>query len=69
VHEAIASVDLAGGLARAEPELAPDITWGARALMAVERRWADSLLDAWERGESSLRGPATRAPLRLRSAP
>jgi hypothetical protein len=73
VHEAIAAVDLAGGLARAEPELAPDILWGARALVALERRWADALLAAWERGETSLRRPlaggATRAPLRLRSAP
>jgi pyrroloquinoline quinone (PQQ) biosynthesis protein C len=71
VHEAIAAVDLAGGLARAEPELAEDILWGARALVALERRWADSLLAAWERGESSLRESAVRppAPLRLRSAP
>jgi hypothetical protein len=73
VHEAIAAVDLAGGLARAEPELARDILWGARALVTVERRWADSLLGAWKRGESSLRRPledaATRAPLRFRSAP
>ena len=66
VHEAIAAVDLAGGLARAEPELAPDILWGARALLAVERRWADSLLDAWERGESSL---ARRGYSRAASAP
>jgi heme oxygenase-like protein len=67
VHEAIAAVDLAGGLAREEPDLAADILWGARALVALERRWADSLLSAWERDESSLlRCPA---PLRLRSAP
>jgi hypothetical protein len=57
VHEAVAAVDLAGGLARAEPELTADILWGARALMAVEGRWARSLLGAWERGESSLRRP------------
>jgi hypothetical protein len=73
VHEAIAAVDLAGGLARAEPELAEDILWGARALVTVERRWADSLLGAWERGDSSLRRPpktrSIRARLRLRSAP
>jgi Iron-containing redox enzyme len=55
VHEAIAAVDLAGGLARAEPEIAADLLWGARALVLVERRWADLLLDAWARGESSLR--------------
>jgi Iron-containing redox enzyme len=73
VHEAIAAVDLAGGLARSEPALACDVLWGARALVAVERRWADGLLAAWERGESSLRRPleadATPAPIPLRSAP
>ncbi len=57
VHEAVAAVDLAGGLARQEPELTADILWGARALMLVEERWARSLLGAWERGESSLRAP------------
>jgi hypothetical protein len=57
VHEAIAAVDLAGGLARSEPELARDILWGARALMALEARWSRSLLDAWARGESSLLRP------------
>jgi hypothetical protein len=57
VHEAVAAVDLAGGLARQEPELTADILWGARALMIVEERWARSLLGAWERGESSLRAP------------
>jgi hypothetical protein len=55
VHEAVATVDLAGGLARQEPALAQDILWGARALVLVEERWSRSLLDAWERGESSLR--------------
>jgi pyrroloquinoline quinone (PQQ) biosynthesis protein C len=73
VHEAIAAVDLAGGLARSEPELARDVLWGAKALVAVERRWADALLAAWERGESSLRRPlaagATAVPIPLRSAP
>jgi hypothetical protein len=65
VHEAIAAVDLAGGLARAEPQLAGDILWGARALVVLERRWADSLLTAWARGESSLRVSARdRTPLR-----
>jgi Iron-containing redox enzyme len=63
VHEAIAAVDLAGGLARDEPALAPDILLGARALVALERRWADALLAAWERGESSLR---VSVPLPLR---
>ena len=34
VHEAVAAVDLAGGLARLEPALARDILWGASALVA-----------------------------------
>jgi hypothetical protein len=55
VHEAIASWDLAGGLARAEPAVAADILFGARALLALEGRWADRLLTSWERGETSLR--------------
>jgi hypothetical protein len=57
VHENIAAVDLAGGLARQQPQLAADILWGAQALVTVEARWASRLLDAWERGESSLLAP------------
>jgi len=60
VHEAIAAVDLAGGLARQQPALAPDILWGARALVAVEGRWAAHVLGAWETGDSSLLAPAAR---------
>ena len=62
VHEAVAAVDLAGGLARQEPALAGDILWGARALAALEGRWAEMLLGAWARGASSLL-PAAVAPV------
>jgi len=55
VHENIAAYDLAGGLARQEPELAPDIVFGARALLLLEARFAQRLLDSWLDGESSLR--------------
>jgi len=55
VHENIAAYDLAGGLARQEPELAPDIVFGARALLLLEARFARRLLDSWRDGESSLR--------------
>jgi hypothetical protein len=58
VHEQIALWDLADGLAAAEPELAGDILFGARALLALEGRWAAHLLAAWERGERSLWPPA-----------
>jgi hypothetical protein len=54
VHEVIAVNDLAGGLARQEPELAADIIFGARALDAVERRFARALARAWNGGRSSL---------------
>jgi Iron-containing redox enzyme len=57
VHENIAAYDLAGGLARAEPRLAEDVVFGARALLHLEDRFARRLLDAWERGETSLRRP------------
>jgi hypothetical protein len=55
VHENVAAVDLAGGLARAEPGLADDILWGARCLAALDRRWGDHVLDSWEAGATSLR--------------
>jgi hypothetical protein len=57
VHESIAAVDLAGGLARAEPALAADVLWGAAALAEVERRWARRLLAAWEDGGTALLAP------------
>ncbi|HKG38072.1 MAG TPA: iron-containing redox enzyme family protein [Conexibacter sp.] len=59
VHEQIAAWDLAGGLAAGEVALAPDILFGARALLALEARWAGHLLAAWERDERSLRAAAT----------
>lgn len=54
VHENIAAVALAGGLARQEPALTGDILWGARALLEIEARWGSGLLDAWSDGRSSL---------------
>jgi hypothetical protein len=57
VHENIAAYDLAGGLARAEPELADDILFGARALLHLDDRFAHHLLAAWGEGETSLRRP------------
>jgi hypothetical protein len=57
VHENVAAVDLAGGLARQDPALAGDVLWGARALIDVEARWARHLLDAWQEGRTSLLRP------------
>jgi len=55
IHENVAAVDLAGGLARQQPALAGDIVWGAAALVELDGRCARHLLGAWELGESSLR--------------
>jgi Iron-containing redox enzyme len=57
VHENIAAYDLAGGLARQEPELAADILFGARALLFLEDRFGKRLLGAWGGGQTSLCRP------------
>jgi hypothetical protein len=57
VHENIAAVDLAGGLAAQDPALVPDILWGAAALAFLEDRFARHLLESWAAGRSSLRAP------------
>jgi hypothetical protein len=61
VHEAVAAVDLAGGLAQQEPALAGQILWGARALVHIEAQWARRILEAWEDGRRSLLLPAAEA--------
>lgn len=55
VHENIAAYDLAGALARQEPEIAADILFGARALLQLEDRFGRAVLADWEAGRSSLR--------------
>ena len=59
VHEELAAHDLAGALASDEPELAADILFGARALLAVDAVAAQRIYDAWRSGESSLLQPLT----------
>ena len=54
VHEVIAIHDLVGGLVADEPNLAPDVLWGARCLLALDKLWAEQLLGAWKEGTSSL---------------
>ena len=61
VHENIAAWDLADGLATADPALADDILFGARALLALEARWGEHLMSCWERRQSSLL-PGCREP-------
>lgn len=58
VHEQIAGRDLAGGLVESEPQLLDDVMFGASACLTVDGMMAGSILEAWERGESSLRQPA-----------
>ncbi len=60
IHESIAAVDLAGGLARQQPQLARDILWGAATLVALDDRVARHTLAAWELGVSSLRTELSR---------
>jgi Iron-containing redox enzyme len=55
VHENIAAVDLAGGLAKQDPKLGADVLWGARALLEIDGRWARHMMSAWEGDSSSLR--------------
>jgi hypothetical protein len=68
VHENVAAVDLAGGLARQNPELAPQIVWGARTLAHLGNRWASHLLDSWSEGRSSLLAELESKPFELPEA-
>ncbi|MEV4420339.1 iron-containing redox enzyme family protein [Patulibacter sp. NPDC049589] len=54
VHESIAAVDLAGGLALQDPEMGRDALFGAAALVVLEARFARALMSAWEDGRPSL---------------
>ena len=55
VHESVAAVDLAGGLAKQDPKLGADVLWGAKALLAIDGRWARHMMEAWSGDSSSLR--------------
>jgi hypothetical protein len=55
VHESVAAVDLAGGLAKQDRVLGADVLWGARALLEIDGDWARHMLSAWEGDGSSLR--------------
>src|SRR4051794_15772528 len=57
VHENVAANDLAGSLARESSEMAADVLFGARAILAVDHGFIDNLMGSWERGESSLLQP------------
>lgn len=61
VHEQIAGRDLAGGLVESEPDLFPDVLFGAAAVMAIDARLTLHIMGAWENGDSSLRASVTAA--------
>ena len=54
VHEQIAAYDMCGSFCEQEPELTADLLFGARCALALDSLWAEQVLSAWERGESSL---------------
>ncbi len=54
VHENIAAVDLAGGLAGQDPALRGSIVWGALTLAELGERWATHVLERWAEGRGSL---------------
>jgi hypothetical protein len=58
LHEQLAAHDLCGGLADAEPELAPQILWGAAVCLYVDNQFARRVVDCWAEGRTSLRDQA-----------
>ena len=63
IHEQVAQTELVAGMLEVEPASAGGILFGARALAAVEGRFARHLLDAWRAGTTSLRGPVPDTPV------
>jgi hypothetical protein len=57
IHERVALEDMVRGLLDDDPTLGGAVVFGARALVEVEGRFTDHLLDAWDHGRSSLRRP------------
>ena len=53
-HAVIARERMVVGLISAEPELGPDVLFGAAAVLMLEQRFVDCLLDAWTDDRSSL---------------
>lgn len=54
-HADLALNQMVCGIVAAEPELAPDVIFGAAALAKVEGRFAHHILRSWDDGGSSLR--------------
>ena len=56
-HQRLALDEMVGPFVAAEPAMAADVVFGARALGVVEGRFTDHLLSCWRRGQTSLRRP------------
>jgi hypothetical protein len=56
-HEQLALRELVGGLLEPEPDAGGLVLFGARALMAVEQRMAESMIDAWTDDTTALLAP------------
>ncbi len=54
-HHRVALEQMVRGFVAQEPDAADDVVFGARALTAVEGRFAAHLLESWANGRSSLR--------------
>ncbi|MEJ7583928.1 MAG: iron-containing redox enzyme family protein [Acidimicrobiales bacterium] len=61
-HRVVALEEMVRGLLADEPDLGADVIFGAEALTAVERRFADHLLGSWAAQRTSLLGPEADAP-------
>jgi hypothetical protein len=53
-HALIARDRMVAGLVRAEPELGPDVLFGAATILMLEQKFATHLLGAWALNQSSL---------------
>jgi hypothetical protein len=58
VHEVVAAHDLAGSLVAEEPQLYPDVLFGASAYMELDALWGAFMLNRWSSGDSSLMSSA-----------
>jgi hypothetical protein len=56
-HAQLAADRLISGFVEAHPDEAREVLFGAAALMAVERTFAEHLISGWEAGLSTLRTP------------
>jgi hypothetical protein len=61
-HQDIALDDLVGGLLETEPEQAPAVLFGARAVSLVEAAFTDHVVSAWKGDRSSLWASESKAP-------